>query len=397
VIHRIAVDPQNVRILYAATSNYGILKTADGGKTWGLSNQGIRSFTHHAIIVNPLVPNLLYAGAWGGGVSKSTDGGGHWTEVNHGLGNTAIEDLVLDPVNPEKVYVATSTGVFASSNGGGDWIPYNDGLPLDRIEIYERLLALPSGPIELLLGTSQGLFQRERNASAWAAVDGVSKEEHITALAINPKTQALYAGTMKNGLLESRDGGKTWTALGGKIQKTWVSDIALDPRHSGVFYVSTRGNGVIKSGDGGKIWKEINQGLSIKDIRSLAMSPENPKILFAGTTHQGLAKTVNGGESWIPLTGYPLLSFTEIVDSLSIPPPQPRRPSDPPFPVEFFKCNRCHGWADSLLNQKKTYWRVPPNQRNWERTVARMSQRARLSPEEAKKIAEFLTGYTTGK
>jgi hypothetical protein len=26
-----------------------------------------------------------------------------------------------------------------------------------------------------------------------------------------------------------------------------------------------------------------------------------------------------------------------------------------------------------------------------------MSQRARLSPEEAKKIAEFLTGYTTGK
>jgi hypothetical protein len=317
--------------------------------------------------------------------------------VNNRLGDTAIEDLVLDPANPEKIYAATTAGVFASSNGGGDWIPYSEGLPLDRIGIYERLLALPSGPMELLLGTDQGLFRRERNASAWAVVNEVSKDVHITAFAIETKTQTLYAGTMKNGLLQSRDGGKTWNALKGKIQKTWISDIVLDPRHPGVIYVSTRGNGVMKSRDGGKAWKEVSQGLPVKDIRSLVMSSDNSKTLYAGTTHLGLVKTVSGGESWVPLTGYPLLSFTEIVDSLSIPPPQPRGPSDPLVPAEFFKCNRCHGWGDSLLNQKKTYWRVPPNRRDWERTVGRMSQRAKLSPEETKKIAEFLTGYSMGK
>jgi hypothetical protein len=31
-IHQIAVDPDNSQILYAATSNYGILKSTDGGQ-----------------------------------------------------------------------------------------------------------------------------------------------------------------------------------------------------------------------------------------------------------------------------------------------------------------------------------------------------------------------------
>ncbi len=396
LIHRIAIDPQNPQTLYAATSNYGILKSTDGGTTWGLSNQGLRSYTHHAVVVNPVDPNILYVGAWGGGVSKSVDRGIHWTEMNDGLGNTAIEDLVLDPVNPERLYVATTSGVFKSPDGGTRWMSYSTGLPVSQIEIFECLIALPSGPIELFLGTSQGLFKRERNAAAWEAVSGVDPKEHITVFALEPKRTSLFAGTIKNGLLQSRDEGKNWTPVGGKIEKTWVSDIALDPRHPGVIYASTRSNGILKSRDGGATWEETSQGLPVNDIRSLCIDPTNPMILYAGTTYEGLAKTLDGGGTWVRLSGYPQLSMTEIVASLSA---QPRQPKDasPPVPPEFVKCNQCHGWGDTYLNSKRTYWRVPPNRRNWGLTIGRMTQRARLTPEESNKIIEFLTRYTMGK
>jgi len=397
VIHRIAIDARDSKIVYAATSNYGILKSSDGGSTWTLINQGLGSYTHHAVAIDPSDPDILYVGAWGGGVSKSVDRGIHWTDRNRGLGNTAIEDLVLDPVDPKTVYVATTSGVFKSSDGGGRWIFYGEGLPIGRIEIFERLIALPSGPIELLLGTSRGLFKRERNAPKWEKVRGAAPEEHVTAFALDPKTGTLYAGTVKNGLLGSRDGGESWTARGGSLKNIWISDLGLDPHRGGIIYASTRGNGVMKSRDGGVTWKRVDHGLPIEDIRCLAIAPEDSKTLYAGTTHQGLVKTIDGGEHWFSLEGYPLLSVAEIVASLSPNIERRKDSSKPSVPAEFFKCNRCHGWSDPLLNAKKTYWRVPPNQRDWGMTVGRMSQRAHLSPAESNKIVEFLTGYTMEK
>jgi len=395
VIHRIAIDARDPKIVYAATSNYGILKSGDGGTTWALINQGLGSYTHHAVAIDPSDPNILYVGAWGGGVSKSVDRGMHWTDRNRGLGNTAIEDLVLDPAHPQKVYVATTSGVFKSPDGGASWIYYSEGLPVARIEIYERLIALPSGPIELLLGTSRGLFKRERNASKWEAVPGtVQEEHHITAFVLEPKTGLLYMGTVKNGLFRSRDGGETWAALGGGLKNIWISDIALDPRQPGIIYASTRGNGVMKSSDGGAIWKQINNGLPVKDVRSLVIAPESSKVLYAGTTSQGLVRTIDGGKRWDSLKGYPFLSIAEIVASLTPSVERPKSSPPPSVPAEFFKCNRCHGWADPLLNSKKTYWRVPPNQRDWGLTVGRMSPRAHLTPEESNKIVDFLTRYS---
>jgi photosystem II stability/assembly factor-like uncharacterized protein len=393
VIHRISIDPAAPKILYAATGNYGILKSTDHGTTWSLSNQGLGSYTHHAMVINPRQPNVVYVGSWSGGISKSVDQGVHWRPVNDGLGNTAIEDLTLDPTNPEILYAATTSGVFKSPDGGASWIPYSQGLPIREIENFERLLAVSPGPVELLLGTSQGLFLRKKDASAWETVADGAKNEHATALAYEPRRHILYAGTMKRGLLRSEDNGAHWASPGGQLTTQWVSDIVIDPIHAGQLYVSTRGAGVFRSADGGVHWEVINNGLPLKDIRSLAIDPQNPKTLYAGTTLEGLLKTTDNGRSWVPLQGFPHLTFGEIVDSLTIPAPRDR-PAASPRPSEFSKCNACHGWVDPILNAKHTYWRVPPNKRDWHATVQRMSQRARLTPQEAKTIAEFLTQYT---
>jgi hypothetical protein len=64
------------------------------------------------------------------------------------------------------------------------------------------------------------------------------------------------------------------------------------------------------------------------------------------------------------------------------------------IPAAFGKCNRCHGWTHQRLNTKHTYWRVPPNPRNWGATVERMAARAELSEAERTEITRFLTAYS---
>ncbi|HUJ79482.1 MAG TPA: hypothetical protein VLY45_04110 [Nitrospiria bacterium] len=395
VIHRIAIDPDAPQILYAATSNYGILKSTDAGASWGLSNQGLGSYTHHALVVDPLHPHVVYAGSWSGGVWKSADQGTHWRAMNDGLGNTAIEDLALDPADTRILYAATTAGVFKSPDGGASWMPYSQGLPVTDIDNFERLLALPQGPVELVLGTSQGLFLRKSGASAWeAAADGIT-QEHITALASVPASRVVYVGTMKHGLFRSEDDGARWAQVEGALKTQWVSDIVIDPGHAGPSYVSTRGAGIFASKDGGAHWEAINHGLPVNDIRSLAVDPRHPMTLYAGTTLEGVLMTTDGGRSWTPLRNYPRLTFDEIVASLTLPAPRDLKPAVSP-PPEFSKCNACHGWADPALNFKHTYWRVVPNRRDWNVTVQRMSRRARLTPEQASAIAKFLTAYTQG-
>ena len=70
-----------------------------------------------------------------------------------------------------------------------------------------------------------------------------------------------------------------------------------------------------------------------------------------------------------------------------------RRPL-PEMPSAFAKCNACHGWSDLALNAKRTYWRVPPNPRNWDETVGRMAERANLTPKERGEVLRFLSAYS---
>jgi photosystem II stability/assembly factor-like uncharacterized protein len=394
VIHQILLDPQDSRRLFSATSNYGILETEDGGRSWKWSNQGLRSFTHRALAVQPNDSRILFAGGWGGGVSKSVDRGAHWTPVNAGLGNTAVEDIAIDSLHPETIYIATTTGVFRSLKGGGDWRAYSTGLPVSEIENFECLIFLPTGSIELLLGTSQGLYQKRRGKDEWEAAEGSVEKEDIVSFAMDGKTGYVYAGTVKNGLFRSRDGGGIWRPLGGRISKAWVSDVALDSNNSTVIYAATRGMGVLKSLDGGDTWQETNKGLPTQDIRCLGIDPSNSDVLYAGTTNEGIVKTEDGGKSWVQLEGYPLMTMSEIIESISGPLPPEHESSDLKIPPNFFKCNQCHGWTDRRLNSKRTYWRVPPNLRDWGPTVERMSKRARLTKVESADLTKFLNAYS---
>ncbi len=80
-------------------------------------------------------------------------------------------------------------------------------------------------------------------------------------LLLDPASRTLYAGAWKEGVLRSKDGGRTWTRIGGEPPHPDVVALALESATS--LLVGFEGNGV---------WR-----LDLAAAASSAASPAAPK------------------------------------------------------------------------------------------------------------------------
>ncbi|MBI3620740.1 MAG: hypothetical protein HY208_00930 [Nitrospirae bacterium] len=412
-IRAVAVDPRTPGVIFVATDNQGLLRSLDGGATWNLANAGLKNYLVYDVKISSATPNRLYAATWGGGVYQSDDSGVSWREINDGLGNTAAGALALRfdaPTRREILDVETSIGVYEGRGEPPVWRPISEGLRGWNGPQFQSLILFETAAPALYLGTERGLYTRalktDGKARGWKEVAAL-KGKRVSALAGDAANGALYAGTVADGgLFISRDGGATWNAATGGLEKLWLRAIALHPVRRGLLYVAT-GAGVWKSDDGGETWTVLTDGLTDPDVRALAIDPAAPDRLYAGT-HGALFRSDDGGAIWTKLEGLPfdpVEKQSTAIDAQTIPPaipptgplsgPQPGPSTRPTPPAAFAKCNQCHGWTDPALNQKPTYWRTASNRRNWRATVTRMSEGTTISPEEQAQITAFLDRYTT--
>ena len=171
-IPRIVIDPQNPDIVYAAvlgniykpTSERGVYKSTNGGKTWSK----ILFESNHAgaveLVIDPNNPRNLYAATWrvkrtpyslssGGEGSilwKSTDRGNSWEKIssNQGFaeGILGIIGVTVSPVNSDRVWAIVENkdngGVYRSDDGGETWSHLNDSRALrQRAWYYSKIYA----------------------------------------------------------------------------------------------------------------------------------------------------------------------------------------------------------------------------------------------------------------
>lgn len=396
IVHEMAIDPVSPDTLYAITSNFGVLKTTDGGEHWVFANHGLKSYTHRALLLDPTDPKTLYIGGWGGGVSKSVDGGMEWIEHNSDLGNTAITAMAIDQDIPQRLFVATNLGLYQSTNGGLTWQNFPGPLDAHELETTRCLVASSIGP-ELYLCMDSGLYFADRWNPTWQRVVAHPlRGKSISAVTVAPRRRLVYAATIDGEIFKSGDYGRRWTALGPALKGIWIRKIVVSPEDEKILYVATSGKGVWKSMDGGLTWQAGSNGLTDPEVRSLVVHPKNPTVLYAGTQDQGIFRSEDGGTTWRRQSHVPVLTFREVVASLDRGSEgEPVGPSGDrsEVPEAFSKCNQCHGWGEPRLNQKFTYWRMPVNRRDWAPTVKRMAARATLTPDEEILVTQFLDRY----
>ena len=170
------------RKVLAATSK-GLLRTADGGRTWQRMPLGI-SEQISALAVSPGDSGLVVA-ATALGVFRSTDGGDTWAQVSSGLGDVLVHSIAFVASRPGFLYAATPKGLFQSADQGVSWERATGGIP-------------------------------------WG---------DITGLAVHPDGRTIYASDFQHGgIFRSIDAGATWERMpteGLASERIWT--VAVDP------------------------------------------------------------------------------------------------------------------------------------------------------------------------
>ena len=93
-----------------------------------------------------------------------------------------------------------------------------------------------------------------------------------------------------DGMYRSTDAGKTWTYLGlGKTQ--FIGDIEIHPTNPDIVWIAAMGKlfgnvesddrGVYKTTDGGKTWTKVLYRNNKTGAVDIAVDPNNPRILYA--------------------------------------------------------------------------------------------------------------------
>ncbi|MBT4309068.1 MAG: hypothetical protein HOD49_01520 [Anaerolineae bacterium] len=166
------VHPHEPRNVYAATV-IGVYLSEDGGGSWrhlqalreetmnlprGMEPAPGEAFVIYDVLVDPFEPNMIYAATLEYALWRSADGGESWEQASAGMDpNQQMFGLLADPNRPGVIYASTSlSGIFVTTDGGDSWRQLGDGLDFFNM----KDMALSADGSVLYVGTGgRGVYR----------------------------------------------------------------------------------------------------------------------------------------------------------------------------------------------------------------------------------------------
>jgi photosystem II stability/assembly factor-like uncharacterized protein len=180
----LAIAPTDPDLILAGVEAGALVRSADGGATWGGHRKGaIRDC--HTLTFHPTDDRYAYQGGGNGaGAAISRDGGDTWEQPRRGLDRHYGWAVAADPADPEIWYVAVAPGPFrAHSDKGradaaiframhrGPWerVGAQGGLPQPLNWMPYALIPDPAAPGSLYAGLHNGeVWRSPDHGDSWA-------------------------------------------------------------------------------------------------------------------------------------------------------------------------------------------------------------------------------------
>ena len=226
-VHALAVESDALLV-----ARQTLLRSDDGGASWA-SEPAPDGGRILALATHPDRPGRIIGGLATGGVAVSEDGGGSWETRNEGLPDGAVIAITVAAAQPDTLYSAIlGDGLWRSEDAGGTWTfvmdrPWLAEAERDPMALASVDLATGMGGIWIYAGTEAGVtrvpdcfcrWQDVQPGDVWASHDaGVvwfrMGAAPATAVAVHPTDAEHIVAALEGGLMQSRDGGATWSAL----------------------------------------------------------------------------------------------------------------------------------------------------------------------------------------
>jgi photosystem II stability/assembly factor-like uncharacterized protein len=302
----------NSHRLYVGTIGEGLWRSLDGGETFARTCEGMFVECHvRALAVHPRDDRILYLGSERG-LFRTSNGADHWSRVESPLNGQQIWSILLLPAAPEVILVGTCPSrLYRSADGDGSWSECGVGMLQECPRIMETrvtsLCAHPGDAHTVWAGVEiDGVYRSRDGGRSWQAVGKGLSSQDIHALAFVPENGRLLAST-NNDVNVSLDEGETWQPLQMRQQLPlpYFRGLAL---RCGQPEVVLLGNGdgppgttglVARSQDGGRSWQAAQMpGRANSTMWHFAVHPADPELVYASSVSGQVYRSGDGGKSW---------------------------------------------------------------------------------------------------
>lgn len=340
-ISAVRVHPSNPDVVYVAvqgdrwkgTSDRGIYRTTDGGKTWTQLLKGENAFSGASdLSMDATNPRILYAAMWdhqrtpwmvrsggaGSGIWKSVDGGDTWKRSQEGLPKLVGKiGVSVSPANPDRVYAiveAENGGLFRSDDAGKTWRQQSgDRLIQTRSWYYMNITADPKNA-DVVWVMNAPVMKSIDGGRTFASVSATHGDNH--QLWINPTNPNYLINANDGGASISLDGGKSWSTQDNQPTSQFYH-VAVDDGFPYKLYGGQQDNSsvIIQSrSDGGSIGiREWTEGPGCESA-NMGVSAKNPRYIYGGC-YQGLIDEMDANNGLMrTIMPWPEMNLTEPTD-----------------------------------------------------------------------------------
>ncbi len=310
---RALVEATSDRNVLVAGALDGVFRSNDLGKSWEritpLADSKLRNFD--SLATDPRDPSIIYAGTfhlpW-----KTVDGGKNWVPIHEGMiDDSDVLSLEVDASNPQRVFASACSGIYRSEDAGASWRKI-EGIPYSA----RRTLIIrqdSSDPKTLFAGTTEGLWKTADGGTRWRRIS--PKAWVVNSLVIEPAVQIsvrddetgsldprarVLIGTEQRGVLASDDGGDHFRALNEGFRHQRIISLAMNAEKPGAIaaVLAKSPEQVVETEDGGRTWSAMDAGLNGNVVTRIFSSPAG---WITALGFGGLARFDTQKGKWLPL------------------------------------------------------------------------------------------------
>jgi photosystem II stability/assembly factor-like uncharacterized protein len=287
----LAVDPNDPDTVYIGTSDEGLFRSSDGGRSWDRL-AGVAHPRVTAIAIS-LVDGALYAGTEPSSLFVSRDSGGSWRELE-GLKSlpsastwsfpprpwtSHVRSLALSPEDPNLIVAGIELGgVVRSTDGGESWQDQRPGAYAD----CHALATHVSAPATLYEAAGGGFAESKDFGESWTATDVGIAHRYVWGLAVDRDDPALlyvsaaegpgraHSSGFSDAAIYRRNASSRWEPVTERLAG-FPYALAADPDTTGALYAGFGDGSILHSSDAGSSWDEVAQAPGLDALAAVAV------------------------------------------------------------------------------------------------------------------------------